>query len=49
MKLQLNIDTISDTLYLLLLEEFKKEAEANGIDWDTIEDQYWELSLNTKK
>ena len=47
-KITLDIDGISDELYLLLLQEFKKQAKDNGIDWDTIEEQNWEISCNIK-
>lgn len=46
---KLNIDTISDKLYLLILKEFKKEAESNGIDWDSIGEQTWELNCIIKQ
>jgi hypothetical protein len=40
-----DINYISDELYSLIKEEFKKRAEELGIDWNTIEDQYWEISM----
>jgi len=46
-----DINYISDELYLMIKDEFKKRAKELGIDWNTIEDQYWEISMdyNTKE
>ncbi len=41
-----NIDYISDELYLMIKEEFKKRAQELGIDWNTIEDEYWKISMD---
>jgi|688.fasta_scaffold301980_5 hypothetical protein len=41
-----DINYISDELYLMIKEEFKKRAQELGIDWNTIEDEYWEISMD---
>ena len=42
-ELVLNIDNISDELYQLLLNEFKKQSEEMKIDFDSYEDQEWKI------
>jgi hypothetical protein len=45
-KITIDIDYITDELYSLLKEQFQKRAEELGIDWNTIEDEYWEISMD---
>ena len=42
-ELVLNVDNISDELYQLLLIEFIKQSEEMRIDFDSYDDQQWEI------
>ena len=44
-QIKLDIDNISDELYLMVLHELQDKAIEMGIDWNEIEDQEWNISM----
>jgi len=44
-QIKLDIDNISDELYLMVLKELQEKAIEMGIDWNEIEDQEWNISM----
>ena len=44
-EIKLDIELISDELYMMVLKELQKKAIEMGVDWNEIEDQEWNISM----
>ena len=44
-EIKLDIELISDELYMMVLKELQEKAIEMGVDWNEIEDQEWNISM----